>query len=149
VTGIKTAVRSRKVNGEKMVSLVVIPTDANEHSFESVDTESRFTFQVEPYISNKVQEKSVGRVSIKTAEAVHSFFDDMINSFQYETFTGSQTFAAALQRVFGPTAYSFSIVDSFNAEQFENFGSDNCLALFQKVLERYGAEFEVIGMRVY
>ncbi|MBZ5203190.1 phage tail protein [Planomicrobium chinense] len=149
VTGIKTAVRSRKVNGEKTVSLVVIPTETNGHSFESVDTESRFTFQGEPYIIKKVQEKSVGRVSIKTAEAVHSFFDDMINSFQYETFTGSQTFAAALQRVFGPTAYSFSIVDSFTAEQFENFGSDNCLALFQKVLERYGAEFEVIGMRVY
>lgn len=149
VNGIKSVVRSRKVNGEKTLTLIAVPTDANAHSFDSVDTESRFTFQGEPYIIKKVQEKNMGRLSIKSAEAVHSFFDDMINSFQYETFTGSQTFAAALQRVFGPTAYNFSIVDSFLSEEFENFGSDNCLALFQTVLERYGAEFEVIGRQVY
>lgn len=149
VNGIQSIVRSRKVNGEKALTLISVPTDANEHSFDSIDTESRFMFQGEPYIIKKLNEDDKGDRTIKTADAVHCFFDDMINSFQYETFSGSQTFAAALQRVFGPTAYNFSIVDSFTAQTSENFGADNCLALFQKVLESYGAEFEVIGRQVY
>ncbi|MDQ0208877.1 phage tail protein [Alkalicoccobacillus murimartini] len=67
----------------------------------------------------------------------------MNDCFQYETFTGSQTFNAALNRVFGPTPYNFVVVDSFMSESFENFGRDNCLSLFQNVLQRYGAEFTV------
>lgn len=147
VNGIQSIVRSRKVNGEKAIELISVPVEGNNYDF--VDTESRFLFQNEPYIIKKISEKNQGRYSIKTAHCVHRFYDDMINSFQYENFTGSQTFAAALTRVFGPTDYDFSIVDSFTAESFENFGRDNCLSLFQTVLERYGAEFEVIGTRVY
>lgn len=147
VNGIQSIVRSRKVNGEKAIDLISVPVEGSNYDF--VDTESRFLFQNEPYIIKKISEKNQGRYSIKTAHCVHRFFDDMINSFQYENFTGSQTFAAALTRVFGPTIYDFSIVDSFTAESFDNFGKDNCLSLFQSVLERYGAEFEVIGTRVY
>ena len=149
LNGIQSIVRSRKVNGEKTLDLVSVPTDANQHAFDSVDVESRFSFEGEPYIIKDFSEKNHGALTIKTAHCVHTFFDDLINSHQYDVFSGSQTLAAALQRVFGPTVYNYSIVDTFKSEEFENFGDDNCLALFKTVLERYGAEFEVVNKQVY
>lgn len=47
------------------------------------------------------------------------------------------------------TPYKFNILDSFLAQSFESFGRENCLSLFQKVFERYGAEFRVRGNIVY
>lgn len=149
LTGVKQVSRKKKVNGEKTISFVVIPTGTNNHSFESVDNESRIVFDKEPYIIKRIQERNIGNTSIKQVEAVHAFFNDMINSYQYDMHSGSQTFFAAMQRVFGPTDYTFSIVDSFSSKEFDNFGRDNCLSLFKTALDRYGAEFEVIGKRVY
>ncbi|MGH2319404.1 prophage endopeptidase tail family protein [Planococcus sp. SE5232] len=149
LNGIKQINRAKKVNGEKTLSFVVVPTESNKHAFDVVINESLIKFENENYVIKKTQEKNVGNTYIKSVEAVHVFFNDMINSFQYNLHNGSQTFFAALTRVFEPTPYSFSIVDSFTAETFENFGRDNCLSLFKNVLERYEAEFEVIGYQVY
>lgn len=149
VTNIKQIVRHKKVNGEKTIQFVSIPDKHDADGFDAINNESTFIFQNEPYIIKNINEKSVGDVSIKQVDTVHTFFNDMINCQQYNLHTGSQTFFAALTRVFENTPYSFSIVDSFTAKTFENFGRDNCLSLFKNVLERYGAEFEVIGTTVY
>lgn len=149
LNGIKEIHRSKKVNGENTINFIVVPTDDNEHAFPDVINETTFEFENEKYVIKKVAEKNVGATYIKSVEAVHIFFDEMINAFQYDLHNGSQTFAAALTRVFENTEYNFSIIDAFAAETFENFGRDNCLSLFKNVLERYGAEFEVIGKQVY
>ncbi|AJD92025.1 hypothetical protein JMA_27080 [Jeotgalibacillus malaysiensis] len=146
---IKQVTRTRRVNGEKTLSFVALPDDRDEEAWGYVDTESKINFLGDEFVIKRNNEKGVGNQSIKQVDAVHSFFNVMINCFQYNLHNGSQTFAAALTRVFEPTPYTFSIVDSFNAETFENFGRENCLALFQKVLERYGSEFELIGNTVY
>lgn len=153
LNGINQVSRSKKVNGEKTITFVVVPTEENEHAFAAVDNQSTIKFDNEKYIIKKIQEKNVGASSIKSVEAVHVFFDDLINAFQYNLHTGSQTFFAALTRVFEPTLetdnpYTFAIEDSFTSKTFENFGRDNSLALFKTVLERYEAEFEVTGNHV-
>lgn len=149
LTNVKTLVRKRVVNGERNIGFLVVPGHTNEHAWESVDTETTTTFRGDPYIFKDMGEASKGNRSLKKMEAIHTFFNTMINCFQYEVFSGSQTFFAALTRVFEPTPYDFSIVDTFYSERFENFGMDNCLALFEDVLERYGAEFKIIANRVY
>lgn len=149
LTGVKQVNHSRKVNGEKTITFLAVPNENNKNAFDTVTNESIVTFENEPYVIKKVQEKSVGNTYLKSVEAVHQFFNEMINSFQYDLHTGSQTFFAALTRVFQPTPYTFSIEDTFTAETFENFGRDSCLSLFKNVLERYQAEFEVVGYQVY
>lgn len=149
VTNIKEFKRKRMVNGEKTISFVVLPDKSNEHSYYLVDTESRFNFENEEYIIKNVVEKSIGNKTVKKIEAVHVFFNDMINSQQYRIHNGSMTFNAALNFVFENTDYEFSIIDPTTAESFENFGKENCLALFKKVLERYGMEFYVVGKTVF
>lgn len=145
---IKQVVRTRRVNGEKTLAFVALPDSRDEEAWAYVDTESKVNFLGDEFIIKQNNEKGVGNQSIKQIEAVHSFFDVMINCFQYDLHSGSQTFFAALTRVFDPTPYNFSIIDSFGAETFENFGRENCLSLFQTVLQRYGSEFELIGNTV-
>lgn len=149
LTNVKQIVRSRKVNGEKTIQFITIPDEGNDHSFAHADNESTTIFKNESYIIKKVNEKSVGATSVKQLGAVHTFFNTMINCYQYEQFTGSQTLFDALTRVFANTPYTFVIVDSFTSKEFENFGRDNCLSLFKDVLERYVAEFRVVGTVVY
>ncbi|MED2978186.1 phage tail protein [Bacillus swezeyi] len=144
---LKNFTRTRKVNGEKTLTFYVLPT--HEQAWGMVETQSIVEFDGEEYVIKKVKEKNAGQLSIKQVEAVHRFFDDMIGCQQYDIHNGSMTFAAALTMVFSPTPYTFNIIDSFYAETFENFGRDNCLSLFKKVLDRYGAEFRIEGKTVY
>lgn len=149
LTNVKQVRRRRAVNGEKKLEFLVVPGETNEHAWDSVEAESKIDFKGEPYIIKKFEEASKGERSTKKVDAVHTFFNTMINCFQYDVHSGSQTFFAALTRVFEHTPYNFAIIDTFNAKRFENFGEDNCLSLFIKVLEGYGAEFRLNGNTVY
>ncbi|WP_332632036.1 phage tail protein [Halalkalibacter flavus] len=149
VTNIKGLERTRQVNGEKTLAFLVVPDESNEHSFGMIDTESIIAFEGEEYIIKQVNEQSNGHKSIKQVEAIHRFFVDMLNCIQLKVHNGSITFANVLEFVFKNTPYSYTIVDPFFAERFENFGRENCLSLFQKILSRYGAEFYVEGYQVY
>jgi phage minor structural protein len=149
LTNIKGLEQVQKVNGDKTLSYFVIPDESNEHSFGMVEGESIVEFDNEEYVIKDVDENGVGHKSIKQAGSVHRFFNDMINTIQYKVHNGSMTFSTALSFVFENTSYEFNIIDSFNAESFENFGSENCLSLFQKVLKKYNAEFYIIGNQVY
>lgn len=141
LTQFRNLSRTRSVNGEKSLTFFALPNDV---AYPLIETESTVRFDGEDYVIRQVNETNSGKRSVKKVEAVHRFFIDMLDAFQYETHTGSQTFQAALTRVFGPTPYGFTVVGSgFYAERFENFGRDNCLALFKNVLERYDAEFRV------
>jgi hypothetical protein len=148
LTGIKGLKRNRKVNGEKTVGFFVVPDAINVHSFPLIETESTVTFDGEDYVIKQLNEKGIGYKSIKEARSVHQFFCDMKGTFEHGTQNGSLSFGAALSFVFSDTPYTFNIIDSFTAETFENFGRDNKLALFREVLERYGAEFYVVGNTV-
>ena len=149
ITNIKGLTRKRKVNGEKVISFYVVPDKSNEHCYDMVDGESIVEFDGEEYVIKVVNEKSVGERTKKKVEAVHTFFNDMINKQQYKVRSGSMTFNAALTFVFEETGYSFVVQDSFLAESFENFGRSNRLSLFKTILERYGAEFYVNGKTVF
>ncbi|PSL42121.1 phage minor structural protein [Planomicrobium soli] len=141
--------RKRKVNGDKTLSFEVIPHETNAHAWDSVTNEVVADFLGEPYVIKQVDERSNGQRSTKQVGAVHRFFASMIDCYQEDVHSGSLTFQAALTMVFSKTLYGFTVVDTVGAKTLENFGADNCLALFQKVLESYGAEFRVVGKQVY
>lgn len=149
LTNVKGLTRTRKVNGEKTLSFFVIPDKNNEHSFTMVDTESIVEFDGEEYIIKLVNEKDAGKKTVKQVEAIHRFFIDMLNTVQYKVRNGSMTFNAALTFAFENTGYSFIVLDSFLAESFENIGRSNCLSLFQTILQRYSAEFRIVGKVIY
>lgn len=147
LTGYTALKRHRNVSGEKTLAFLVLPTSQNAHSFPMVQEESIVEFDGEPFRIKQVSEKPKGATYYKEVVAVHTFFD-LIDDYIYGTYTGSKTFDAALHYVLDGTAYTWDIVDTFLAQDWENFGDDNRLALFQSVLKRYGAEFTLAGTRL-
>jgi phage minor structural protein len=144
LAGFKGLKRYRNVSGEKTLAFLLLPTDQNKHSFNMVQEESILDFDGDTYRIKQVSEKNRGQTFIKEVVAIHTFFD-LIDKHQYETHTGSMTFQAALQFVLSDTSYTWDIVDSFLARDFENFGDDNRLALFQDLMKSYQAEFTLNG----
>jgi phage minor structural protein len=144
LSGYKGLKRYRNVSGEKTLAFLILPTEQNTHAFPMVSEESLVEFDGEPYRIKQIAEKSKGHTLYKEVVAVHTFFD-LIDDHIYTAQTGSMTFQSALQFVLGGTDYTWAIIDTFYAQEFENFGDDNRLALFQEVLKRYGAEFTLNG----
>ncbi len=148
LTDFKQYTRTRKVNGEKTISMSVIPTEYNKHGFPLIGEETTITHDNDDYIVKKYSAKSLGNKYIKRIDGVHKFYVDMINKQQDEIHNGSITFNDYMRMVFEGTGYTFVAVDSFKANRFENLGNDNRLALLSKGLERYQAEMELVGTQV-
>lgn len=144
LSGYKGLKRFRSVSGEKSLTFSLSPNELNKHSFDMAQEESILEFDGEEYRIKKLSEKSRGIKYVKEVYARHTFFD-LVDQHIYNIHTGSLTFANAVQFVLGGTDYTWSIVDNFLAEDWENFGDDNRLALLQEILKRYGAEFELNG----
>jgi phage minor structural protein len=147
LTGYTKLKRYRNVSGEKSLAFLVLPTAQNAHSFGMITEESIVEFAGESYRIKQLAEKSKGRTFYKEVVAVHAFFD-LIDDHVYALHNGSLTFAAALNFALNGSGYTWSIIDSFGAEDFENFGDDNRLALLQTILSRYGAEFTLNGTHI-
>jgi phage minor structural protein len=144
LTGYRGLRRKRNVNGEKTLAFLVLPTEQNAHSYPMVSEESIVEFDGEPYRIKQLAEKSRGTTFYTEVIAVHTFFD-LIDEHVYALHTGSMTFQSALLFVLDGTEYTWSIVDTFFAQDFEDFGDENRLSLFQTLLTRYKAEFTLNG----
>ncbi|MEH7217010.1 phage tail protein, partial [Bacillus toyonensis] len=145
LTGFKSFNRVRKVNGEKVISFLIIPTEENKHAFPLVQEESKVEFDGETYVIKSIAERNIGNTFYKQVECIHDFFVKMIDKQKYEVRNGSMTLRDALDFVFEGTGYQTAIIDSFYAQDFENFGKDNRLSLLKKILERYRAEMSISG----
>lgn len=146
LVGLQHLSRNRKINGEKVISLTVMPNKANKHSYNMFEEESIVYFEDEPYVVKKLNEKSLGRSSIKRGDAIHKFYVDLINKHQDKIHNGSITFKRYMEEmVFAGTGIEVVLIDSFPARSFENLGNDNRLALLSKGVERFKAEFELVG----
>ncbi|WP_179877125.1 phage tail protein, partial [Bacillus wiedmannii] len=76
---------------------------------------------------------------------IHEFYVNMLNKQQYKVHNGSMTFRDAVDFVFEGTGYQTVIIDQFYAQDFQEFGKENRLALLKKKLERYKAEISFRG----
>lgn len=141
--------RDRRVNGEKEISLSITKDHWNEEYFDNLDHHWKVNFDGEEYVVMIPKGRPRGKKAVKELNAVHRFFIDMRDDWQYESISGSRTLSDRLNFVFSGTGYNFVIVDSFTAQDMENFGDSSRLDLFQNVLEQYEAEFELIGNTVY
>lgn len=140
--------RKRKVNGERTLSLAVLPTPNNAHSHNLIEEESSIFLGKEEYIIKNLGVRSFGNATVKRVEAVHKFYVDLIGTQQPTVHEGSITFNNYMNLVFEGTGYTFVSIDPFYARSFENLGNDNRLALLKKGLERFQAEMELVDTQV-
>src|SRR5699024_8763472 len=68
----------------------------------------------------------------------------------YERHDEHMTANSAFTKIFDGTGFGFVLSDSFSAVQWEGFGDgETKLATFKRALERYKAEFRIVGNTVY
>ncbi len=141
--------RTRKVNGENTIELTAVPTESNKDDFPLIVEEATLNVFDKDYVIKQLNEKSKGKKYVKQATAIHDFFVNLINKQQPIVHNGSITFKKYMEdMVFAGTGYKVVLIDSFAAREFENLGDDNRLALLSKGVDRFKAEFELVGDEV-
>lgn len=142
----------RTVNGDISLSFLLPKTEHNAHAFELVEEESVLTYNGIDYRIKQCVEQLVGVTPVKSVTAPHIFFDLIDEGFRYDTLAdGTHSINVVFDFIFRDTGWTFSIIDSFDAEEFKDFGNDNCLSLFKKALDQFEAEYEIVGndIRIY
>jgi phage minor structural protein len=140
-------VRKRRVNGDYSLSFLLLKTERNQHSFDLVEEESVIEYDGILYHIKGLVEQFRGQ-PIKSITAYHVFYDIIDDRIYTALTTGAKSINEVLSFIFNGTDCTFSVIDSFPTVEFENFGNDSCLTLFQKVIDRYQAEFEIVGNNI-
>lgn len=123
--------------------------EQNEHIFSKVENENFIEYKGQEYRIKSMQETLIRNTPVKVVSNARHRFYDLVDIRRSTTLTtGAKSINVLLSFIFTGTRYSFAVIDSFSTKEFENFGNDNCLALFNKVIESFEAEFEVIGTQV-
>jgi hypothetical protein len=147
LTDYKISSRKQVVNGEYSLPFLVYKTSRNEYAFDLVQEESIVEYDGQKYRIKKIREYMVGQTYVKEAQTVNHVFFDILDDYQYETISGKLNMVQVLNHVFSVTDWTWVEAGAFNSVVFDKFGNGNALALFQTILERFGAEFEITGKR--
>ncbi len=92
--------------------------------------------------------KKQGEGQTLTAEikAVPKFYDDFDSGRVYEEYNQYFTANACFATIFNGSGYVYQLNGSYNSLQWEGFGGGSTrLEMFKDALNRYGAEFKVLG----
>lgn len=133
------------MNGDRSLSFLLPKSPVNEIAFDMVEEEAALEYNDVDYRIKSVEERVVGQTPVKIITAPHTFFD-IVDEYRYGLLAdGTKSINEILSFIFTDTPWTFSVIDPFDSLKFEEFGNDNCLALFQQALERYRAEFDIVG----
>jgi phage minor structural protein len=137
--------RKMVVNGDYSLPFYVSKTERNQHAFELVQEETVIEYEGQKYRIKKMREYIEGNTPVKDIHKCQHVFFDIIEEYQYETLSGTLNIVQALNHAFSVTDWTWVNHGAFNTVEFQNFGDGTALGLFQTILGRYGAEFEITG----
>lgn len=92
----------------------------------------------------------VGRSVRLSLKGIPEVFDILDSDRIYDRYDEHMTSSKAFSLILKDTGYRFIMTDSFDAIQWEGLGDgETKLESFKRALNRYGAEFEVVGNIIY
>lgn len=146
-----TATWQSEIDGNRTMSLAVLPTKANNVFI--ADIAEMWVITDDDDIAHKVvyaKRQGVGDMLTVDIKAVPLFFDDFDNLRIYEEYNRHMTAQAAFLLIFADTDYNFVLHDTYDAVDWEGFGAgETRLETFKRALNRYGAEFEISGNTIH
>jgi len=140
-----------ELNGNQSLSATINPSKANNLYIRDI-SEMWEVVDFDDVVHKVIYAKRKGQGDELTVDikAIPLFFDDFDNSRIYEEFNEHMTAQVAFGRIFKGTGYDFIIHDSLFAVNWEGFGAgETRLETFKRALERYKAEFEIIGNTIH
>src|SRR5690625_581873 len=146
-----TSTNDNETNGNQSLSATILPTRANKLFIDDITEMWRVIDHDDvEHVIIYCKRKGEGdrlRVEIK---AIPLFFDTLDNDRIYERHDEHMTANSAFTKIFDGTGFGFVLSDSFSAVQWEGFGDgETKLETFKRALERYKAEFRIVGNTVY
>ncbi|MDA2095457.1 phage tail protein [Bacillus cereus] len=143
---------SRKdgVNGDKYIDVKIIKTGTNEHAYSLIYNQNTFIYDDEEYTIKNCEEQTIGNTVTRNCKAIHRFFEDLNDNHVYEQISGTLRLDKLLEFSLKGTGYKVIIYNNNLplSVEVDNFGDENSLVLFKSVLDKFGAEFEVIGNEI-
>lgn len=136
-----------ELNGNKSLSFIIHPSDNNKLFIEDVDKLWE-VIDADDVVYKIIYLNPRGKGDSLTVQvkAVPKSFDDLNADRVYERIDEHMTAFQCFSRVFDGTDYRFVLLDSFPAVQWEGFADgDTRLEMFKNALNRYEAEFELLG----
>lgn len=136
-----------ELNGNKSLSFIIHPSDNNKLFIEDVDKLWE-VIDADDVVYKIIYLNPRGKGDSLTVQvkAVPKSFDDLNADRVYERIDEHMTAFDCFNRIFSDTDYTFVLLDSFSAVQWEGFADgDTRLEMFKNALNRYGAEFELLG----
>lgn len=146
-----TTTLNLELNGNQSLSFTVLPTKVNTiiiddigEMWEVVD-DNDVTYKI--IYAKKKGEGNRLNVDIKAAPL---FFDTFDTERIYDEYNEHMTAMSAFTKIFADMPFGFVLVDVFDAVEWEGFGAgETRLKTFKRALERYKAEFRIVGNTVY
>lgn len=143
------------LNEDKTLSTLLVENEVNEAFIGDLD-ETWYIGGVEGPADDKLWKvtiprlRSSGNVRVVSIQARLKFIDDMDNDRIYERYDESITAARFFTLLFDGTPYTFQFQGSFAAQSWQGlFDGESRLDSFQRGLDRYEMEYELVGNQVY
>lgn len=142
-----------KVNNLSSLTFEVERGEYNAHAFDMLEHKAHVIYEDVTYVIEDLNVREFGDTQYATVECDHFFFDEFMNrQYVYNVMsTAKRSLNEYMNFIIAGTGFTFSIIGTFETKEIENFGGSNPLDLFKQLLEKFEAEFDVVGtdIRLY
>ncbi|MEK4754787.1 prophage endopeptidase tail family protein [Priestia sp. FSL R5-0597] len=153
LVGYDDLLRKWKVNNLNSISFSIERTELNKRAFDLMEKKSWIEYDGTTYVIEDMDRSPFGDTRTVDITAEHVFYDEFRSrSYVYTVLsTAKRSLNAYMSFIIPDTGYSFSVIGSFDSKEIENFGASNPLDLLNELLNKFEAEFEVVGtdIRLY
>lgn len=146
-----TLTKQSEINTNETLSFRILPTKVNMAFIR--DITEYWTVVDHDGLEHKVvyfKKRGEGKLLKVDIKAIPVYIDDLKRRRVYERYDQNFTAYAYFNLIFDETPYDFVLVGDFLSSRWEGLGEGNDKAsMFSDGLNRYGAEFELIGNTFY
>lgn len=137
-----TCERKQILNGERTLTFTTTE-DVDKEMFESIQIESHVELDDEEYIVKVLDKYMKGNRAAKQVTAIHVFFIDLKADREDKELKGDIYLKDALNLVFNGLQWKYELYVENTKFNFESFGKNNKLAIFQDILTNYDLEYKL------
>lgn len=146
-----TTTNEGEVNGNQTLSAKIEYNKVNKQFIKNLDRLWRVVdHDAVEHVIKYYKRQGKGNKMTAEIKAIPLFFDVLDNDRIYERYDKHMMAEETFTLIFNGTGFTFVLVDSFYAVDWEGFGDgESKLESFKRALERYKCEFEIVGNVVY
>ncbi|MEC3798422.1 phage tail protein, partial [Bacillus velezensis] len=143
-----------EIENGRSIDVTVWETDRNAHSFPLIQNEGSLFYEDEEFVIRKTRYVPISGKRLKVdITALQRSFSDLGENYVYETSGKKKTLYIEdmLDIALKGSGYSYEVLPEGLGDSFEveDFGNGYSLGLLSDIKEKYSAEYECIGKKVY